>query len=53
MASQAVKVYSKAVPDTTYAQLERSFRDNNFKIYLIAIVRVAPRIAGDKRQSLN
>jgi len=49
---QAVKVYSKAVPLTTYAQLERSFRDNDFGIYLIAFVRpfgrpFMPMTAGD------
>ncbi|MCJ1371150.1 hypothetical protein MMC20_002365 [Loxospora ochrophaea] len=35
----AVKVYSKAVPDTTYEQLERSFRQNDFSVYLIAYAK--------------
>lgn len=35
---QALKSYSKALPDTTFEQLERSFRHFNFKIYIIALV---------------
>ena len=35
---QALKVYTKAVPLTTYAQLENSFRKNKMSIYLIALV---------------
>ncbi|KAI9826675.1 MAG: hypothetical protein M1819_007309 [Sarea resinae] len=31
-----VKIYAKAVPGTTYAQLERAFRDKGFGVYLIA-----------------
>ena len=32
---QAIKVYSKAVPDTTWDQLERGFRANKFNTYII------------------
>lgn len=53
---QAVKVYSKAVPLTTYAQLEHSFRDNDFGIYLIAFVSpfgrpFMPMTAGDLKDA--
>jgi hypothetical protein len=33
----AVQKYVKAVPDTTYVQLEQAFRTQNLRIYLIAI----------------
>ncbi|KAL9116604.1 MAG: hypothetical protein Q9187_006870, partial [Circinaria calcarea] len=33
---EAVKVYVKAVPDTTYEQLERAYRQMNFQVHLIA-----------------
>ncbi|MCJ1365647.1 hypothetical protein MMC16_004772 [Acarospora aff. strigata] len=39
---EALKIYSKAVPLTTYAQLERAFRDNHFRIYLIALEKEIP-----------
>lgn len=32
----AIKVYSKAIPETTYDQLERAFRTNGFNTHLIA-----------------
>lgn len=35
---QAIKVYTKAVPATTYAQLEKSFRINKMRYHLIALV---------------
>lgn len=35
---QAVEVYVKAVPDTTWYQLEKSFRTFDFETYLIAYV---------------
>jgi len=35
---QAVKVYSKALPTTTYEELEQGFRVNNMNTYLIASV---------------
>lgn len=37
--TQAIKVYTKAVPATTYAQLEKSFRVNKMRYHLIAQVR--------------
>ena len=36
--TQAIKTYTKAIPDTTYDQLERSFRHFGFNTYLIAYV---------------
>ena len=39
---QAIKVYSKAIPQTTYEQLERAFRTNNMNTYLIAFVSGLP-----------
>ncbi|KAL9116846.1 MAG: hypothetical protein Q9187_006624, partial [Circinaria calcarea] len=33
---EAVKVYVKAVPDTTYEQLERAYRQMTFQVHLIA-----------------
>lgn len=33
---QALKVYCKAVPDSTYNELEAAFRTMNFNIFLIA-----------------
>ncbi len=35
---QAVKVYSKALPTTTYEELEQGFRVNGMNTYLIASV---------------
>ncbi|KAI9728260.1 MAG: hypothetical protein M1834_007753 [Cirrosporium novae-zelandiae] len=32
----AIKIYTKAVPETTWSQLEAAFRDNGFNTYLIA-----------------
>ena len=34
----ALKVYCKAIPQATYAELEKAFRKNDFNIYLIATV---------------
>ncbi|KAK3170605.1 hypothetical protein OEA41_002686 [Lepraria neglecta] len=39
----ALKVYSKAVPDVTYDDLERAFRLNNFNVYLIATEKELPK----------
>ena len=36
----AIRVYSKAVPETTWEQLERAFRTNQFNTYLIAQEKV-------------
>ncbi|KAH0538955.1 hypothetical protein FGG08_004470 [Glutinoglossum americanum] len=33
----AVAIYVKALPDTTYKDLEEAFRSSNFKVYLIAL----------------
>lgn len=38
-ARDAIKIYIKAVPDTTYQQLERAFREHNSTIYIIAYER--------------
>ncbi|MCJ1468002.1 hypothetical protein MMC07_006628 [Pseudocyphellaria aurata] len=32
----AVKIYCKSIPETTWAQLERAFRLNNFNTFLVA-----------------
>jgi hypothetical protein len=32
-----VQVLAKAVPDMTYAELEKEFRSRNYKVYLIAM----------------
>lgn len=37
---QAVKIYTKAVPEVNYQDLERQFRAAKFNIYLIAVVCV-------------
>jgi len=34
---EAAQAFFKAIPDTTYPQLEKAFRANNMGIYLIAI----------------
>ncbi|KAL2045292.1 hypothetical protein N7G274_002375 [Stereocaulon virgatum] len=39
----AFKIYSKAVPDVTYEDLERAFRGNNFNVYLIATEKELPK----------
>ena len=36
---QGIKIYSKAVPQATFADIERKMREDNFNIYLIAMVR--------------
>lgn len=36
--SQALQVYSKAVPLSTYADIEKKMREEDFKIHLIALV---------------
>jgi hypothetical protein len=36
--SQAVKVYSKAMPLANYAAIEKVCRDKGFKVYLIGLV---------------
>lgn len=40
---EAVQIYVKASPETTYAQLEEAFRKQNLKLYLIALEK--PNIA--------
>lgn len=37
---QAVRIYAKAKPSTTYQDLEKLFRQQAFAVYLIAMVRV-------------
>ncbi|KAI9791694.1 MAG: hypothetical protein M1835_000129 [Candelina submexicana] len=39
---EALKIYSKAVPLTTYKQLEQTFRENGFNVHLIAIEKEIP-----------
>ncbi|KAI9712218.1 MAG: hypothetical protein M1812_006953 [Candelaria pacifica] len=39
---EALKIYSKAVPHTTYQQLEKTFRENSFNVHLIAIEKEIP-----------
>ncbi|KAJ5168139.1 uncharacterized protein N7482_003733 [Penicillium canariense] len=34
---EAVQVYSKAVPDATYAEIEKKMRGETFKVFLIAL----------------
>lgn len=35
---QALKIYSKAVPHATWADIERKMREDDFNIYIIAMV---------------
>jgi len=37
------KIYSKACPDATYEDLERAFRLNHFKTFLIATEKELPK----------
>lgn len=37
--SKALQVYSKAVPDATFVDIEKKLREENFNIFLIALVR--------------
>ncbi|KAI9813656.1 MAG: hypothetical protein M1827_003727 [Pycnora praestabilis] len=39
---EAIQIYAKAVPMTTYEQLEQSFRIQEFSVYLIAIGKEIP-----------
>ncbi|KAI9786353.1 MAG: hypothetical protein M1816_008014 [Peltula sp. TS41687] len=34
---EAIKIYAKAVPDTTFVQLEKAFRGQNFNVHIMAI----------------
>jgi hypothetical protein len=36
---QAIQIYTKAVPEATYVNIEKKMREEEFKIYLIALVR--------------
>jgi hypothetical protein len=36
---KAIQIYTKAVPDATYVDIEKKMRDEGFKIFLIALVR--------------
>lgn len=36
---QSLKIYSKAVPQATFVDIEKKLREEDFKIYLIAMVR--------------
>jgi hypothetical protein len=36
---EALKIYLKAVPDTTYVQLEQAFRSQNMDVYIIGLER--------------
>jgi len=35
---QAFKIYSKAVPQATLVDIEKKMREENFNVYLIAMV---------------
>lgn len=35
---QAFKIYSKASPEETFADIEKKMREENFAIYIIALV---------------
>ena len=35
---QALKIYSKAVPDATFVDIENKMRQDNLNFYLIAMV---------------
>ena len=43
MPDKTFKVYSKAAPDATYAELEMAFRANGFNTYLIATENELPK----------
>lgn len=36
---KALQVYSKAVPDASFVDIEKKLREENFNIFLIALVR--------------
>lgn len=36
---QSFKIYTKAVPQATFVDIEKKMREEEFKIYLIAMVR--------------
>ena len=50
---QAINVYSKAIPETTYDQLERAFRTNGFNTHLIAFVRGQQQIQRRKKLTIE
>jgi len=35
---KGLKVYSKAVPQATFVDIEKKMREENFKVFLIALV---------------
>lgn len=37
--SKAIQIYTKAVSDATYVDIEKKMREEKFKIFLIALVR--------------
>ena len=37
---KAIQIYTKAVPDATYVDIEKKMREDGFKIFLIALVRL-------------
>lgn len=37
---QAIKVYSKADPEVTWASIEKRMREENFNVYIIGLVSV-------------
>lgn len=36
---KAIQIYTKAVPEATYVDIEKKMREEGFKIFLIALVR--------------
>ena len=45
MSTKAVKIYAKAVPDTTFVQLEKAFRNKHFNVYVIGVVSRQPTVS--------
>lgn len=37
---QNLKIYSKASPEATFVDIEKKMREDDFKIYLIAMVSI-------------
>ena len=37
-------MYVKAVPETTYDQLERAFRSGNFNVWIIGYVKISEQV---------
>lgn len=41
---KAFQIYTKAAPDVTYVDIEKKMREEGFKVFLIALVRLQSRL---------